>query len=126
MIQQQTILRVADNSGAKKVKCIKVLGGFKRKYAYTGDTIVVSVKELRNKNKASSKVKKGDIYKAVIVRTKYKTIRDNGTSIKFKNNSVVLINKKGNPVGTRIKGVISKELKNKHHSKITSISGGVV
>lgn len=125
MIQQQTILRVADNSGAKRVKCIKVLGGFKRKYAYTGDTIIVSIKELRNKNKASSKVKKGEIYKAVIVRTKYKTIRNNGTSIKFKDNSVVLINKKGNPVGTRIKGIVSKELKNKYQSKITGISGGV-
>lgn len=125
MIQQQTILRVADNSGAKKVKCIKVLGGFKRKYAHIGDTIIVSIKELRNKNKASSKVKKGEIYKAVIVRTKSKTVRNNGSTLKFKDNSVALINKKGNPVGTRIKGVVSKKLKHSHHSKIAGISGGV-
>lgn len=107
MIQQQTILQVADNSGAKTVKCIKILGGYKKKYAKLGDIIVVSVQELRNKSRLTSKVKKGEIYKALILRTK-KKIRKKDGSVLFCNkktrntNAVTLINKKGNPIATRI------------------------
>lgn len=126
MIQQQTILKVADNSGAKTVKCIKVLGGFKRKFAYLGDIIIVSIQELRNKSKITSKVQKGDILKALIIRTKTKTKRKDGSTFFFKNNCVSLINKQGNPVATRIVGPIPKRLKKKKFMKFISISAGFV
>ena len=100
MIQQETILQVADNSGAKTVKCIKILGGYKKKYAKIGDIIVTSVQELRNKSKSTSKVKKGEIYKALVIRTKKEIRKKDGTFLfvnkKTRNaNAVVLINKKG-------------------------------
>lgn len=126
MIQQQTILKVSDNSGAKTVKCIKVLGGFKRRYAYVGDIIVVSVQQLRNKFKEFSKVKKGEIYKALIIRTKSKIKKKDGSSYNFDENCVALINKQNNPVGTRIIGPVSKKLRNKKHMKIASIAAGFV
>lgn len=126
MIQQQTILKVADNSGAKTVRCIKVLGGFKKKFASLGDIIVVSVQKLRNKLKKISKVKKKEIYKALIIRIKIYSKKKNGFYIKFQENSVALINKQGNPVGTRIIGPISKILKKKQFQKFVSISNGLV
>jgi large subunit ribosomal protein L14 len=126
MIQQQTILKVSDNSGAKTVKCIKVLGGFKKKQATLGDTIVVSVQKLRNKLKKTSKVKKKEIYKALIIRTKTYLNKKNGFSVTFKENSVVLINNQGNPVGTRIIGPLSKTLKKKKFQKFISISSSLI
>lgn len=126
MIQQQTILKVSDNSGAKTVKCIKVLGGFKKKNASLGDIIVVSVQKLRNKLKKISKAKKKEIYRALIIRTKVYSKKKNGFYIKFQENSVALINKQGNPVGTRIIGPIPKLLKKKQFQKFISISSGLV
>lgn len=126
MIQQQTILKVSDNSGAKTAKCIKVLGGFKKKYAKLGDIIVVSIQKLRNKSKNTSKVKKGEVYKALIIRTKTKYIKKDGTQIWFHENSVTLLNKQDSPVGTRIIGPISKVLKKKQFQKILSISSGLI
>jgi large subunit ribosomal protein L14 len=126
MIQQQTILKVSDNSGAKTVKCIKVLGGFKKKNASLGDIIVVSVQKLRNKLKKISKAKKKEIYRALIIRTKVYSKKKNGFYIKFQENSVALINKQGNPVGTRIIGPIPKILKRKQFQKFISISSGLV
>lgn len=126
MIQQQTIIKVSDNSGAKTVKCIKVLGGFKKKQASLGDILVVSVQKLRNKMKKNSKVKKKEIYKALIIRTKVYSKKKNGFYTKFQENSVTLINKQGNPVGTRIIGPIPKILKKKQFQKFISISSGLV
>ncbi len=126
MIQQQTKLQVSDNSGAKIVKCIKVLGGYKKKYAFLGDFIIVSVKELRNKSKKTAKVKKGEIYKALILKTKTKSINKNGSSIFFKNNSVCLLDKNDKPLGTRILTPLSKQLKNKKFTKFVSISVGTI
>jgi len=114
MIQQQTILKVADNSGAKTVKCIKVLGGFKKRYARLGDIIVVSVQQLRNKSKKTSKVLKGGVFRALVVRTKTQYKKKDGSSFSLNENSVTLINKQGNPIGTRILGPIPKTLKKKN------------
>nr|YP_009495395.1 ribosomal protein L14 [Cylindrotheca closterium]AWQ64042.1 ribosomal protein L14 [Cylindrotheca closterium] len=111
MIQQQTILKVADNSGAKTVKCIKVLGGFKKRYAKLGDIVVVSVQQLRNKSKKTSKVSKGEVFRALVVRTKKKYRKKDGSSFFLQENAVALINKQGNPIGTRILGPIPKILK---------------
>lgn len=126
MIQQQTILKVSDNSGAKTVRCIKVLGGFKKKHASLGDVIVVSVQKLRNKLKKTSKVKKKEIYRALLIRTKVNSKKKNGFYVKFQENSVALINKQGNPVGTRIIGPITKTLKKKQLQKFISISNGLI
>lgn len=126
MIQQQTILKVCDNSGAKKVKCIKVLGGFKRRFAKQGNVIVVSVKELRNKSRKTSKVKKGEVYKSLIVRTKTKQINKDGSLLFFSNNSASLMNSQGKPLASRILGPISKKLKKGKYSKFTNISLGTV
>lgn len=126
MIQQRTVLRVSDNSGAKTVRCIKVLGGFKKKIASLGDIIVVSVQQLRNKSKNTSKVKKREVCKALIIRTKsgYKSI--SGFKSVFAENAVVLINKQGNPIGTRILGPIPRVLLKKKFQKFISISSGLV
>lgn len=113
MIQQRTILKVADNSGAKTAKCIKVLGGFKRKKAKLGDIIIVSIQELRNKTKEVSKVKKKEIYKGLIIRTKARNKRQNGITLSFFENSIILINKNDNPIGTRIHGPMPEFLKKK-------------
>lgn len=126
MIQQQTILKVSDNSGAKTVRCIKVLGGFKKKNASLGDIIVVSVQKLRNKLKKTSKVKKKEIYRALLIRTKVHSKKKNGFYVKFQENSVALMNKQGNPVGTRIIGPIPKTLKKKQFQKFFSISSGLI
>jgi len=126
MIQHQTLLKVADNSGAKTVKCIKVLGGFKRKFAKLGDFIIISVQKLKNKSKDTSKVKKKEIYRGLIIRTKEKYKRKNGLEILFKENAVVLVNKQGNPIGTRIIGPLPKLLKKKKFQKFISISTGLI
>jgi large subunit ribosomal protein L14 len=122
MIQMTTILDVADNSGAKKVFCIKVLGGSKRKYASLGDIIVVSVKEAI----PNAKVKKGDVAKAVIVRTAKEVARPDGSYIRFDNNSAVLINKENEPLGTRIFGPVARELRAKKFMKIISLAPEVL
>ena len=132
MIQQESKLKVADNSGAKTVKCIKVLGGYKKKYAKLSDIIIVSVRELRNKSKQTSKVKKGEIYRALIIRTKKKVKKKDGSYIacNTKSNSnkncIVLINKKGNPIGTRVTEPLPINLKKKQHIKISNISQGII
>jgi len=123
MIQQQTILKVSDNSGAKTAKCIKILGGFKRKFAIAGDTIVVSIQQLRNKSKKTSKVKKGEVYKALIIRTKKGIKNRSETFTTFNDNAISLINKQNNPVATRIIGPISKAVKTKY-AKFASIAAG--
>ncbi len=122
MIQMTTILDVADNSGAKKVMCIKVLGGSKRKYASIGDVIVVSVREAI----PQAKVKKGDVAKAVIVRTKKEISRPDGSYIRFDGNSAVLINKDNEPIGTRIFGPVARELRARKFAKIISLAPEVL
>lgn len=126
MIQQQTILKVTDNSGAKTVKCIKVLNGFKRRVATLGDTIIVSIQKLRNKARLTSKVKKGEVHKAVIIRTKNKTIKKDGTIIFFQSNAVSLINKQGKPIASRIIGPTPKILKKKKKIKFVTLSSGFI
>ncbi|MGA7828676.1 MAG: 50S ribosomal protein L14 [Geobacteraceae bacterium] len=122
MIQMQTILDVADNSGAKKLYCIKVLGGSKRKYASIGDVIVASVKEAI----PNSKVKKGDVVKAVVVRTAKEIGRPDGSYIRFDDNSGVVINNAKEPVGTRIFGPVARELRAKKFMKIISLAPEVL
>ncbi|HNQ86412.1 MAG TPA: 50S ribosomal protein L14 [Deltaproteobacteria bacterium] len=122
MIQQQTRLKVADNSGAKEVQCIKVLGGTRRRYASLGDIIVVSVKEAIPR----SKVKKGDVVKAVVVRTKRTHKRPDGTSIRFDENSAVILNNQMEPIGTRIFGPVARELRTKNFMKIVSLAPEVL
>ena len=122
MIQMQTILDVADNSGAKKLFCIKVLGGSKRKYAGVGDIVVCSVREAL----PNSKVKKGDVVKAVIVRTAKERGRPDGSYIRFDNNSGVVINNAKEPVGTRIFGPVARELRAKKFMKIISLAPEVL
>ncbi|MHB8232824.1 MAG: 50S ribosomal protein L14 [bacterium] len=122
MIQMQTILKSADNSGAKKLMCIKVLGGSKRKYAGIGDIIVVSIKEAI----PNSKVKKGDVSKAVIVRTVKEVKRPDGSYIRFDNNSAVLINNQNEPIGTRIFGPVARELRAKKFMRIISLAPEVL
>jgi large subunit ribosomal protein L14 len=126
MIQQQTILKASDNSGAKTLKCIKVLGGYKKKTARLGDIIVVSIKELRNKSKKTSKVKKGEIYKALILKTKTKQINKDGSAFFFNTNSACLINKQKKPFGSRILSPIPKQFKKGKYSKFANISIGTV
>lgn len=126
MIQPKSILRVSDNSGAKTVRCIRILGGFQKKYAKLGDFIIVSVQNLRNRSKNTSKVKKHDIYKALIVKTKVGFKRLSGVRFTYVNNSVVLMNKQGNPIGTRITCPLPKFFKTKKYQKFTSISPGLI
>lgn len=122
MIQQESILDVADNSGARRVLCIKVLGGSKRKYASVGDVIVVSVKEAT----PLAKVKKGEVKKAVIVRTKKEIVRPDGSYIRFDDNSAVLISNDKEPIGTRIFGPVARELRAKKFMKIISLAPEVI
>ena len=125
MIQQESILKVSDNSGAKIVKCIKVLGGFKKRYAFVGDIIVVSVKQLRNKSKKTSKVLKGGVFRALVIRTKKSICKKEGSFLNFNENAVSLINKQGNPIGTRLIGPVPKILKKKKFTKFINISLGL-
>ncbi len=122
MIQMQTNLDVADNSGARRVQCIKVLGGSKRRFASVGDIIVVSIKEAIPRGR----VKKGDIHRAVIVRTAKDVHRGDGTSIRFDSNAAVLVNKTGEPIGTRIFGPVTRELRSKAFMKIISLAPEVL
>jgi len=122
MIQMSTNLEVADNSGAKRVQCVKVLGGSRRRYARLGDIIVVSIKEAV----AGTKVKKGDTAKAVVVRVKDDTSRADGSSIRFDENSAVLINPQLEPIGTRIFGPVARELRAKKFMKIISLAPEVL
>ena len=122
MVQTTTTLDVADNSGAKKIMCIRVLGGTKRKYASLGDVIVVSIKEAI----PNSKVKKGEVAKAVIVRTKKEVSRQDGSYIRFDTNSAVLVDKDNEPVGTRIFGPVARELRAKRFMKIISLAPEVL
>ncbi len=122
MIQAQTILDVADNSGARKVMCIKVLGGSKRRYASIGDVVVVSVKEAI----PNAKVKKGDVAKAVIVRTAKEIGRSDGSYIRFDSNSGVLVDNQNEPIGTRIFGPVARELRAKRFMKIISLAPEVL
>lgn len=126
MIQQQTILKVSDNSGAKTVKCIKVLNGFNRRFAILGDIIIVSIQKLRNKARSTSKVQKGEIYKAIILRTKKKTIKKDGTVLFFQSNGISLINRQGKPIASRILGPVPKILKKKKFLKIITLSSGFI
>ncbi len=122
MIQMQTLLEAADNSGAKKLFCVKVLGGSRRRYASLGDVIIVSVKEAI----PNAKVKKGDVMRAVIVRTVKEVRRGDGSYIKFDENSAVLINPQNEPVGTRIFGPVARELRAKKFMKIISLAPEVL
>ncbi len=122
MIQVESNLEVADNSGARRVQCIKVLGGSKRKVASVGDVIVCSVKEAIPRGR----VKKGDVVKAVIVRTAKEIRRGDGTAIRFDNNAAVIINAGGEPVGTRIFGPVTRELRAKRYMKIISLAPEVL
>jgi len=122
MIQMQTNLDVADNSGARRVQCIKVLGGSKRRYASVGDIIVVSVKEAIPRGR----VKKGDVRKAVVVRTRKEIRRADGTAIRFDTNAAVILNTAGEPVGTRIFGPVCRELRFKNFMKIISLAPEVL
>jgi len=122
MIQMQTFLDVADNSGAKKLLCVKVLGGSRRRYASLGDIVVVSIREAM----PNSKVKKGDVAKAVIVRTAKEVPRADGSYIRFDNNAAVLISDQNEPVGTRIFGPVARELRAKKFMKIVSLAPEVL
>lgn len=122
MIQMQTKLDVADNSGARRVQCIKVLGGSKRRTAAVGDVIVVTVKEAIPRGR----VKKGELHRAVIVRTKKEIRREDGSSIRFDSNAAVLVNQQGEPVGTRIFGPVTRELRSRQFMKIISLAPEVL
>ena len=122
MIQQETRLKVADNSGAKKIGCIKVLGGSKRRYASLGDMIVASVKEAI----PNGKVKKGDVIRAVVARTKKEVRRTDGSYIKFDDNAAVIVNNQKEPIGTRVFGPVARELRRKGFMKIVSLAPEVL
>jgi|TARA_Y100000758_G_C15812865_1_gene335197 large subunit ribosomal protein L14 len=122
MIQMQTNLDVADNSGARRIQCIKVLGGSKRRFASVGDQIVVTVKEAIPRGK----VKKGEVHRAVIVRTAKEIRRDDGTVIRFDRNAAVLLGPQGEPIGTRIFGPVTRELRAKNYMKIISLAPEVL
>jgi large subunit ribosomal protein L14 len=122
MIQMQTKLEVADNSGAKVVKCVKVLGGSKRMTASVGDVIVVAIQQVL----PGGKMKKGEVKKAVIVRTKYPIRRDDGSYIRFDKNSVVILGNSNDPIGTRIFGPVARELRNRNFTKICSLAPEVL
>ncbi len=122
MIQMQSNLEVADNSGARRVQCIKVLGGSGRRSAGVGDVIVVSVKEAIPRGR----VKKGEVYRAVIVRTAKEVRRDDGTAIRFDRNAAVLLNKQNEPIGTRIFGPVTRELRSRNFMKIVSLAPEVL
>jgi len=122
MIQVETNLEVADNSGARRLQCIKVIGGSKRRYASVGDVIIVSIKDAIPRGR----VKKGDVHRAVVVRTAKDINRADGSTIRFDNNAAVLINKTGEPIGTRIFGPVTRELRAKKYMKIVSLAPEVL
>ena len=122
MIQMQTMLEVADNSGAKQVRCIKVLGSSKRRYAGVGDIVIVSAR----KTSANGAIKDGDVLRAVIVRTKFAIRRPDGSVLRFDDNAAVIVDDQGNPKGTRIFGAVARELRAKNYMKIVSLAAEVV
>ena len=122
MIQMQTMLNVADNSGARKVQCIKVLGGSKRRYADIGDIIKITIKEAM----PNSRVKKGDVFNAVVVRTRKGVRRTDGSLIRFDRNAAVLLNNQNQPIGTRIFGPVTRELRTERFMKIISLAPEVL
>ncbi|MBI4610554.1 MAG: 50S ribosomal protein L14 [Candidatus Rokubacteria bacterium] len=122
MIQTRTMLEVADNSGAKKVQCIRVMGGSRKKYATLGDTIIVSVKEAA----PDGTVKKGEVARAVVVRTAKEVRRSDGSYIRFDRNAAVLLNPQNNPIGTRVFGPVARELRDKQFTKIISLAPEVI
>ena len=126
MIQTQTFLKLRDNSGAQEAKCIKILGGFKRRYAKLGDIIIVSLRKLRIKNRLPLKVKKRQVIRGIIIRVNYKFCRIPFKSIKLFENSIILLNKKYKPLGTRIIGKIPKEVRKKKLMRLVSISAGII
>ena len=126
MIQSGTYLNVIDNSGAKDVCCIKVSTGYRRRYSFVGDVIVVSVKSLRSKRKATSKVKKGDVVKALVVRTKSKKKDFSGKTLSFLENSVVLLNNQYKPIGSRVFGSVPMALSFSKYLKVSSISSNTI
>ena len=126
MIQNGSYLNVIDNSGAKKVYCIKVISGYKRRYAFVGDLITVAVQKLRSKRRIFSKTKKGEIYKAIIVRIKKNKHFFSGDQIRFFDNSVVLLNKQSKYLGTRVFGIVPRYLRFTKYLKVVSLSSGVV
>ena len=126
MIQSETLLRVTDNSGAKKVKCIKVLGGFRRKFANLGDLIVVSIQRVKQHKKKKIKVKEGEVVHALVVRTKSRLIRQNSTQLQCQENSVVLITNKNKPIATRVLGPVPRELRHSKFMKVASLSAGFI
>lgn len=124
MIQTQTVFRVSDNSGAKKVRCIKVLGGFKRKIASIGDVVVVSIRRVKQHKKKKIKVKEGEVCYGVIIRTKSHSLRKNSSSFSCLENSIVLLTSAKKPVGTRVLGPIPKEFRSSKFLRIASLSSG--
>lgn len=122
----QTVLKVVDNSGAKTVRCFKVTGGFKKKVAKLGEIIIVSVQKLRNKQKKIIKIKKGEIYRALIVRTKVGYFQKDGSQTLLYENSVILLNKQNNPIGTRVLGPLPKFLNKKRFQKMILMSSGLI
>jgi large subunit ribosomal protein L14 len=122
MIQTRTMLEVADNSGAKKVQCIRVMGGSRKRYATLGDTIIVTIKEAA----PDGTVKKGEVARAVVVRTVKEVRRPDGSYIRFDRNSAVLLNPQNNPIGTRIFGPVARELRDKQYTKIISLAPEVI
>ena len=126
MIQSGTVLNVIDNSGAKEVRCIKVMSGYRRRYAYVGDSVIVSVIALRTKRRLTVKIKKGEISKALVVRTKTKIKSFIGESLSFLENSVVLLNNQHKPIGTRIFGSLPQKFRYTKYLRITSLSTGLI
>jgi large subunit ribosomal protein L14 len=126
MIQTETILTIIDNSGAKNAKCVHVVPGFKRRYAYIGDTVISVVESIKSKKKATSKIKKGEVIHLVIIRTKFKKGGKDGSTLNFNSNAGVLVNKQNKPIASRILGPVTKSLKNSKHMKITSLSSGFI
>jgi large subunit ribosomal protein L14 len=122
MIQEYSVLNVADNTGAKRIRCFKVLGGTRRRYASIGDVIVASVRE----SAPEAQVKKGTVVRAVVVRTKKEVRREDGSYVRFDDNAAVLINKQNEPLGTRIFGAVGRELRKKHFMKIISLAPEVM
>ncbi len=122
MIQTRTMLEVADNSGAKKVQCIRVMGGSRKRYATLGDTIIVTIKEAA----PDGTVKKGEVARAVVVRTVKEVRRPDGSYIRFDRNAAVLLNPQNNPIGTRIFGPVARELRDKQYTKIISLAPEVI
>ena len=126
MIQTETLLRVTDNSWAKKVKCIKVLGGFRRKFANLGDLIVVSIRRVKQHKKKKIKVKEGEVVHALVVRTKAKLARQNSTQLQCQENSVVLMTNKNKPFATRVLGPVPLALRHSKFMKVASLSAGFI